>query len=232
MSSAEGDTATPADEGAAFPLIMVGFNRRFSPHTRRIRSLLAGRSEPLALTMTVNAGIIPADHWVQDPAHGGGRIIGEACHFIDLLVDCVGSPVTTVTAARMGAGVPVRDDKMAITLVFADGSVGTVNYFANGAKSYPKELLEIFSEGRVLRLENFRQLHGYGFRGFRRFSTWRQDKGHRAEFAAFVERLAQGGPPLIPLAQLVNVTLASFAAMVAAQELRTVVLGAEYPGLA
>jgi len=208
--------------------MMVGFNRRFSPHVAKMMTLLAGRSEPLCMSMTVNAGYIPPEHWIQDPARGGGRIIGEACHFMDLMVHLTGSCVKTIAATMVGAGVATRSDKMSILLGFEDGSVGTVNYFANGAKAYPKELLEVFSQGRVLRLENFRRLTGYAFSGFRRFRTLRQDKGHAAEFAAFVERVAAGGPPLIPLEQLVNVTLATFAAMTSGREARTIDLGREY----
>jgi predicted dehydrogenase/threonine dehydrogenase-like Zn-dependent dehydrogenase len=208
--------------------IMVGFNRRFSPHAVRMKQLLAGRGEPLAMTFTANAGAIPPEHWVHDPVRGGGRIIGEACHYIDLMVFLAGSRVRSVSAAMMGAGVAVKEDKMSITLSFEDGSIGTVNYFANGAKSYPKERMEVFSDGRVLYLDNFRRLEGHGFKGFKKLKTFRQDKGHAAEFAAFVERVAGGGPPLIPLDHLVNVTLASFAAMKAARGSRTVILGEEF----
>ena len=208
--------------------VMVGFNRRFSPHIVKMTKLLAERGEPLAMNMTVNAGIIPPEHWVHDLARGGGRIIGEGCHFIDLLAFLADSPVRSVAAHQMGSGTAVKEDKMSISLGFEDGSVGTVNYFANGSKSYPKEMLEVFSDGRVLRLDNFRRLVGYGFKGFRKFKTSRQDKGHAAEFAALVERVASGGQPLIPLDQLVNVTLASFAAMTAAAEHRTITLANEY----
>ena len=207
--------------------VMVGFNRRFSPHVKKMKSLLAGRGEPLCMNMTVNAGIIPPDHWVHDPARGGGRIIGEGCHFIDLLAFLAGSLVTSVAACKMGKGVAVREDKMSIVLGFADGSVGTVNYFGNGPKSYPKEMIEVFSDGRVLRMDNFRRLSGYGFSGFKKFKTSRQDKGHNAEFAAFVDRIVAGGEPLIPLDELVNVTQASFAAMTAASESRTILLDAK-----
>jgi predicted dehydrogenase len=196
--------------------VTVGFNRRFSPHGVRLKSLLTGRSEPLCMSMTVNAGMISAEHWTQDPDRGGGRIIGEACHFIDLMVFLTGSPVSRVAAMRVGEGPTVRDDKMTIALSFADGSVGSINYFANGSKSYPKETLEVFSDGRVLRLDNFRKLTGYGVKGFKRFGTWRQDKGHQTEIAAYIERLTSGGEPLIPFDELENVTLASFAAVEAA----------------
>lgn len=205
-------------------LLMVGFNRRFSPHVVRIRELLKGRSEPLCMALTVNAGFIPPEHWTQDPVRGGGRIIGEGCHFIDLLSHLAGSPVKTVSAMAIGGSGPIREDKMSIILSFADGSVGTLHYFANGSKSYPKETLEIFGDGRVIRMENFRITKRYGFKGFHTFRTWRQDKGHRAEIFEFVERVASGGPPLIPIEELSNVTRASFAAVESARTGKTVVI--------
>ncbi|MCD4754727.1 MAG: Gfo/Idh/MocA family oxidoreductase, partial [Deltaproteobacteria bacterium] len=211
-------------QNSKLPLLMVGYNRRFSPHTIKIKELLAGRAEPLCMNMTVNAGIIPQDHWIHDPEVGGGRIVGEGCHFIDLMVSLTGSMVQSVSACMAGEGFAVRTDKMSIVLGFADGSVGTVNYFANGSKSYPKEMLEVFSEGRVLRMENFRITLGYGFKGFKRFRTLRQDKGHNAEVAAFVERIAGGGEALIPFEQLANTTAASFAAVRSAREGRTIIL--------
>jgi len=202
---------TARDRDGAPLTVTVGFNRRFSPHTVRLKELLLGRSEPLCLAMTINAGMIPSDHWTQDPERGGGRIIGEACHFIDLLVHLTGSPVRHVAAVRVGEGPAVRDDKMSIQLGFADGSVGAISYFANGSKSYPKETLEVFSDGRVVRLDNFRVVTGYGVKGFKRYRTWRQDKGHAAELAEYVRRLEQGTLPLIPYDELENVTEASFA---------------------
>ena len=199
------------------PMVMVGFNRRFSPHTMKIRELLAGRTEPLTMSLTVNAGFIPPEHWMQDPERGGGRIIGEGCHFIDLLSYLAGSPVTSVFAMMVSGNGSIREDRMSILLSFADGSVGTVHYFANGAKSYPKESMEVFGDGRVIRMENFRVTTGFGFKGFRSFRTWRQDKGHRTEIAAFVERVSAGGAPLIPFEEIVNVTKASFAAVESAR---------------
>ncbi len=198
--------------------LLVGFNRRFSPHALKIKSLLAGRSQPLTMIMTVNAGLISPDHWTQDPAVGGGRIIGEACHWIDLLSFLASAPVIRVSAVAVGQwrGPGPADDKMSILLTFGDGSVGTVHYFANGHKSFPKEGLEVFSDGRILQLDNFRKLTGFGFRGFSRWKTSRVDKGHDAEIAAFVDGVTRGGPQLIPFDQLVNVTLASFAAVASA----------------
>ena len=205
-------------------LVMVGFNRRFSPHTVKIKQLLSSRSSPLCMNMTINAGQIPPEHWVQDPESGGGRIIGEACHFIDLLSHIADSPVKKVSATMVGDGPAVRDDKMSIVLGFADGSVGTVNYFSNGSKSYPKETLEVFSDGRVLKVENFRVTRGYGFARFKKFKTLHQDKGHKNEVVSFVDRINTGGEPLIPFDHLANVTLASFAAMASAKENQTIFL--------
>jgi predicted dehydrogenase len=208
--------------------VMVGFNRRFSPHIQKMREKLVGRSEPLAMNMTVNAGIIPPDVWVHDPIRGGGRIIGEGCHFIDLLSYLAGSKVKTVAAVQMSRGVAVKEDKMSIVLGFEDGSVGTVNYFANGEKSFPKEMLEVFCEGKVMKMDNFRVTTGYGVRGLKKFKTFRQNKGHAAEYAAFVSRVRDGGPEVIPMDEQINVTLASFAAMTSAVENRMIDLNAEY----
>ncbi len=197
--------------------LVVGFNRRFSPHSLAVRRALAGRSGPLCMSMTVNAGEIPHDHWIHDPARGGGRIVGEGCHFLDLLAWIADSPIATVSASVAGPDAP-REDHMAIALTFADGSVGAIQYFSNGAKAYAKETLEVFSDGRVLRLENFRRTRAFGTRGFRTLRTLRQDKGHAAEMTAFVDRVAAGGPPLMPFDRLRNVSLASFAAIRAARE--------------
>jgi predicted dehydrogenase len=122
----------------------------------------------------------------------------------------------------VGGNGALREDKMSILLSFADGSVGAVHYFANGAKSYPKETLEIFGSGRVIRMENFRTTKGFGFKGFNAFRTWRQDKGHRAEVAAFVNAVATGGPSPIPFDQLANVTKASFVAVESARTRQTI----------
>jgi predicted dehydrogenase/threonine dehydrogenase-like Zn-dependent dehydrogenase len=194
--------------------LLVGFNRRFAPLAVQMRTLLAVRSEPLSLIYTVNAGAIPANHWTQDLEVGGGRIIGEGCHFIDLLRNLVGYPIVDVTARSMGAdpGLAVREDKMSITLTFADGSLGTVHYFANGSRQYPKERIEVFSAGRILALDNFQRLRGYGWPGFKDKRLWRQDKGHGAEVAAFVERVRSGGAWLIPWEELEEVTQATFSA--------------------
>ncbi len=195
--------------------LLVGFNRRFAPLAAQLRQCLAVRSEPLSLIYTVNAGAIPANHWTQDPAVGGGRIIGEGCHFVDLLRFLVGHPITNVTARTLGQarGLAVREDKMTLTLNFADGSLGTIHYFANGSKQFPKERVEVFSAGRILTLDNFQRLRAYGWPGFTRRQLWRQDKGHASEVSAFVERVRHGGDWLIPWNELYEVTEATFCAV-------------------
>jgi predicted dehydrogenase/NADPH:quinone reductase-like Zn-dependent oxidoreductase len=205
-------------------IVMVGFNRRFSPHINKIKELLHGRLEPLCMNMTINAGFIPPDSWIQDPDRGGGRIIGEACHFIDLLSYLTDSPVEKVSAMNVNGNTSISSDKMSIILSFRDGSIGTINYFANGSKSYPKEMLEIFSEGRVIRMENYKITKGYGLRNFRKFRTLRQDKGHKSEIYSFINNIIKGGRPLIPFEQIVNVTNATFAAVESANTNQTIIL--------
>lgn len=182
------------------PQLMVGFNRRFAPHVQKMKTLLLAVSEPKSFIMTMNAGAIPADHWTQDTNVGGGRIIGEACHFIDLMRFLAGSPIISVQARCMGnaAGVTVTEDKASITLAFADGSFGTIMYLANGAASFPKERVEVFAAGRVLQLDNFRKLSGYGWPGFGKLNLWKQDKGQKACAAAFLQGVEQGVPAISP----------------------------------
>ncbi|MFO1431383.1 MAG: bi-domain-containing oxidoreductase [Candidatus Competibacteraceae bacterium] len=190
------------------PVLMVGFNRRFAPQIQQIKKLLAGVKEPKAFIMTVNAGSIPPDHWIQNPTVGGGRIIGEGCHFIDLLRFLAGAPITGFQATFIGAapGVAVRSDKVSLTLRFADGSFGTVHYLANGHKSFPKERLEVFCADRVLQLDNFRKLTGYGWPGFKKMNLWGQDKGQEACAAAFLTAIREGGPAPIPCEEIFEVS--------------------------
>ncbi len=192
------------------PLVMVGFNRRFSPHVQKIKQLLSTVSQPKSFIMTVNAGAIPADHWAQDKEVGGGRIIGEGCHFIDLLRYLADAEITSVQAMMIGEGVGVRDDKVTFTLGFANGSFGTVHYLANGNKSFPKERLEIFCADRVLQLDNFRKLTGYGWKGFDKMKLMRQDKGQKACAAAFVEAIEKGIESPISFSELIEVANVTF----------------------
>jgi predicted dehydrogenase len=193
--------------GGNEPLLMVGFNRRFAPHVVKMKGLLESVSEPKVFAMTVNAGAIPREHWTQDPDVGGGRIVGEACHFIDLMRFLAGSPISGFQAAAMGntGGEHVARDEASITLQFHDGSIGTILYLANGHKSFPKERMEVFTGGRILQLDNFRRLTGYGWQGFSQMRLMRQDKGQKACAAAFVRAIEQGGESPIPFGELLEV---------------------------
>ncbi|MGE0485922.1 MAG: bi-domain-containing oxidoreductase [Gammaproteobacteria bacterium] len=198
------DAVRDAYQAAGDRLVMVGFNRRFAPQVVELKRLLGQVTQPAAFVMTVNAGAIAADHWTQDPAVGGGRIVGEACHFVDLLRFLAGSPVSEVSAhALRKTGEPV--DSVSATLAFANGAIGTVHYLANGNKGFPKERLEVFAGGGVIVLDNFRDMQGYGWPGFRRMKIGRQDKGQRACVAAFVGALERGEVAPIPFDELLEV---------------------------
>jgi predicted dehydrogenase/threonine dehydrogenase-like Zn-dependent dehydrogenase len=190
------------------PLLMVGFNRRFAPQVVRMKALLAAVREPKNFIMTVNAGDIPAEHWTQDRSAGGGRVIGEGCHFIDLLRFLAAAPITGYQAAGLGnaAQGALCNDKVTITLTFADGSCGTVHYLANGHKSFPKERLEVFCGGRIVQLDNFRRMGGFGWPRFTNLNLWRQDKGNSACVAAFVKAVSDGLPSPIPFDELMDVS--------------------------
>ena len=182
--------------------VMVGFNRRFAPHVMQMKKLLASVKIPKTFVVTINAGNIPAEHWTQDPMTGGGRIIGEACHFIDLLRDLAGSPIVSFKAAAMDT--PTHDT-VSIMLTFADGSLGTILYLANGSKSFPKERIEVFAAGGILQLDNFRVLRTYGWKGGSTMRLWRQDKGQVACVQAFMDAVRSGKPAPIPRDQLIEV---------------------------
>ncbi len=190
------------------PILMVGFNRRFAPHVQCIKRLLDGARGPKSFVMTVNAGAIPADHWTQDREVGGGRIVGEACHFIDLLRFLVGTPITGSQRIAMDSS---TQDTVTLQLSFADGSIGTVHYFSNGSKAFPKERLEVFAAGRVLQLDNFRKLTGFGWPGFSKMNLWGQDKGQKACVQAFVDAIRGEGPVPIPFDEVIEVSRVSIA---------------------
>ena len=198
--------AKDGQDGA--PKIMVGFNRRFAPQVKKMKELLNGVSEPKSFIMTVNAGAIPADHWTQDADVGGGRIIGEACHFVDLLRYLAGSSIVGHSATFMdsNSGVAITSDKASFTLSFADGSFGTVHYLANGHKSFPKERLEVFAGGKILQLDNFRKLTGYGWNGFKKLNLRSQDKGQNACAKEFLDAVSNGTPSPISFEELVEVS--------------------------
>ena len=174
------------------PILMVGFNRRFSPHVLKIKELLKNINGPKFLVMTINAGYVPDDHWINDKKVGGGRIIGEVCHFIDLVIHIMGMPVIKWTRNS------IRDnqDNVSIILNFEDGSIGTINYFTNGSKSFPKEKLEVFCSGSVLYLNNFKSMRGYGWKDFKKLNLWHQDKGHSQSVQSFLKSLKNRNMPI------------------------------------
>ena len=191
--------------------LMVGFNRRFAPQIVRMKALLASVVEPKSFVMTVNAGAIPPNHWTQDKALGGGRIVGEACHFVDLLRHLAGAPLVAHSAVALGRhpALPITSDKATLTLQFADGSVGSIHYLSNGHKAFAKERLEVFCAGRVLQLDNFRKLAGWGWPGFRKMNLWRQDKGQHACVQAFVGAIRSGSALSVSAAELIEVSRTS-----------------------
>lgn len=190
--------------------VTVGFNRRFSPHIQKMKSLLG--SAPMNVIATMNAGAIPANVWVHDMLVGGGRIIGEACHFMDLITFLTGSRIKAVCMNAMGPNPQVNTDNASILLEYENGSTGVINYFSNGSKAYSKERVEVYSQERTLIMDNFRTTEGYGFKGFTKLKTG-LDKGHKAQFALLRERLKSGGPALIPFDEIINTTKASLAAI-------------------
>ncbi len=198
--------------GPSRPLLMVGFNRRFAPLAVRAKSFLQQADEPLALHYRVNAGFLPADHWLNDPLQGGGRLLGEVCHFVDFLSFLTGSvPVEVETRSLLNPG-RYSNDNIVCSLRFADGSQGTISYLANGDKSYSKERLEVFGGGSVAVLDDFRLLElvrGGKKRVFR--SLLRQDKGHRGEWNAFTTAIQTGVESPIRLQEIVSTMLAAFA---------------------
>jgi predicted dehydrogenase/threonine dehydrogenase-like Zn-dependent dehydrogenase len=188
-------------------LVMVGFNRRFAPLAREVSRHVAARSGPLVVNIMVNAGSIPRNHWTQDPAVGGGRIAGEACHFIDLARALVGHPIAhlEVTSAATRGG-ELIDDIATLVLRFADGSVASIAYLANGAKSFPKERIECFFDGRTLVIDNWRRLRRFNVQGPLFEFAKRPDKGHIAEIQAWLSAVRLGGPPPILADELFEVS--------------------------
>lgn len=199
--------------------LTVGFNRRFSPFAVKMKELLGEGAKNIVATM--NAGFIPPEVWVHDLQVGGGRIVGEACHFIDLCSYLAGSKVVSVCVNALGQNPQENTDNMSILLRYENGSNAVINYFANGSKTYPKEKVEVFFQEKVLTLDNWRVLKGYGFKGFSKLKSG-MDKGHKAEFALLKDRTQNGGEALIPFDSLVNTTKASFACITSLKENRWV----------
>lgn len=199
-----------AHNDGAGPQLMVGFNRRFAPQVQKMKKLLETVTEPKSFLMVMNAGPMSADHWTQDILVGGGRIIGEACHFIDLMRFLVGHPIVSVSARRMGdaPGIMVSEDKVSITLGFADGSFGTIMYLANGSLKFPKERIEVFVANRTLQIDNFRKMKGFGWPKFSNFNLYSQDKGQKICPSYFLSSI-RTGIPVISFNEIIEVARAT-----------------------
>jgi predicted dehydrogenase/threonine dehydrogenase-like Zn-dependent dehydrogenase len=193
------------------PHFMVGFNRRFAPMAVQLKSFFTPVSEPLALTCRINAGYLPPDHWVNDREQGGGRLLGEVCHFVDLLMFLNSAPLVEVEARTVGDSARYSGDNLMATLRFSNGSVGTISYLASGDRAFSKERIEVFGGGHAAVLEDFRRLDlAHNGRKETVRSRWRQDKGHRAEWAAFAESIQKAKEPPIPFEEIICSTLAIF----------------------
>jgi predicted dehydrogenase/threonine dehydrogenase-like Zn-dependent dehydrogenase len=198
--------------GTSSSLLTVGFNRRFAPLAKTLSSRLADRTEPLYAHYRINAGHIPLDHWTQDPAIGGGRLIGEGCHFIDFITFLVGAPPVSINAVALPDNGVYREDNLSMTFTFPEGSIGVVDYLANGDKSFPKERVEVFCGGQIAVLDDFRRLEMVK-NSRRQVLKSAQDKGWKNEWVAFASAIRGGSGPPIPYDQLFSVTKGSFAAV-------------------
>lgn len=191
--------------------LTIGFNRRFSPFIIDAKNQLGSSDVPINIIATMNAGFIPQDAWVHDMEVGGGRIIGEACHLIDLITSLTNSLVVSVVMNAMGDNPSENTDNSSILLKYKNGSTGVINYFSNGSKAYSKERVEIYSQNRTIVIDNFRKSYYYGFKSSGLSKT--QDKGHHEQFRLFVERLQNGGDPIIPYNEIMNTSKAAIAAV-------------------
>jgi predicted dehydrogenase/threonine dehydrogenase-like Zn-dependent dehydrogenase len=192
--------------------VSVGFNRRFAPLAIQMKRALGSGNTPMNIIATVNAGYIPKNVWVHDLEVGGGRILGEACHFIDLISFLAGSKVKAVCMSSMGVNPEENTDNATILLKYENGTNGVINYFANGSKAYSKERVEVYHQERTLIMDNWRKLKGFGFKNFTSASS-SQDKGHQNQFNLLIESVQKGGTAIIPMNELLNTTKASFAAI-------------------
>lgn len=192
--------------------LSVGFNRRFAPIAKKMKKLLGNDNSPMNIVATMNAGYIPSDVWVHDMEIGGGRIIGEACHYIDLCTYLAGSNVKAVCMNAMGLNPKENTDNASILLKYENGTNATINYFSNGSKAYSKERVEVYSQERTMIMDNWRKLKTYGFKNGKNIST-KQDKGHFNQFNALIEQQRKGGNPIISFDEIVNTSKASIAAI-------------------
>lgn len=185
-------------------ILLLGFNRRFAPLISKLKLYLDSEPTRKSFIYTINSGHIPPSHWLQDPAIGGGRLIGEACHFVDLLRYLASSPISDIQLSSLSSSTPSADT-FSINIRFASGSIGTVHYFSNGSKSFPKERLDVFSSGHIYQLDNFRTLRAFGVNGFKNKKLLHQDKGHELCVKAFLRSIQSGGPSPIPFSEITEV---------------------------
>ncbi|MBC7343723.1 MAG: Gfo/Idh/MocA family oxidoreductase [Clostridia bacterium] len=208
---------------AADRFVMVGFDRRFAPLVAEAKKAFAGHSGPLSMIYRVNAGAIPPDHWTQDPEEGGGRVIGEVCHFIDLLQFLCGAKPFEVYAVAAGSGESGKpEDNLSVTIEFEDGSIGTIAYFSTGDKAIPKEYIEVYGEGKTFIIEDFRRAVFASGGNVRTFRGHGQDKGQKAELQAFVDAVLGRRPVPIPFDELIYTTLTTFRVLDSIRERRPV----------
>jgi len=197
--------------------VTVGFNRRFAPLAKKMKKVLGSSNTPINIIATMNAGFIPKNVWIHDMEIGGGRIIGEACHYIDLCTYLSGSKVVSVCMNAMGENPEENTDNASILLKYKNGTNAVINYFANGSKGYSKERLEVYSQERTLVMDNWRRLKGYGFNGLSNAKS-AQNKGHFNQFQELLSQQENGGEAIIPFDEIVNTTRASFAAIESLKE--------------
>jgi predicted dehydrogenase/threonine dehydrogenase-like Zn-dependent dehydrogenase len=187
--------------------VMVGFNRRFAPHSITMRKLLATTNAPKCVVVTVNAGAIQRDHWTLDVESSGGRLVGEGCHFIDLARFLVGEAIVQARWSKTGP------DIATLQIRFADSSQASVHYFSNGNRGYPKERVQVFVEGKILELDNWQRLRGYGWKGFEKLNLWRQDKGNAACVSSWLAAVRNNTEYPIPFAEIMEVSRWTLLAM-------------------
>ena len=193
-------------------ILSVGFNRRFSPHLIKVKQSIGESAGAVNIIANMNAGFIPKDHWVHDLEQGGGRIIGEACHLMDVCVYLTGSLIESVCMNDLGKQTDLATDNVSILLKFQNGSNAVINYFSNGSKKYSKERVEVYSQERTWIVNNYQKTEAFGVKGFKTLKT-KLDKGHKAQFHELIHRTQNSGAPLIPINEIINVTKASFAAI-------------------
>jgi predicted dehydrogenase/threonine dehydrogenase-like Zn-dependent dehydrogenase len=213
----EGNPSSP-------PFLMAGFNRRFAPAICWVKEFFAGQTEPLSLHYRINAGFLPAQHWLHDPEMGGGRFVGEACHFVDLLLYLAGSEIVEIYGLELPSNGQYHQENVAVQLQFANGSVAVLQYLSTGDKTLGKERLEILGGGATAIVDDFRRTTLSRDGRTRHLPRWgeQQDKGHRAEIARFLQAVEQGGPPPIPFQELVLSTLVTFKILESVQSGRPV----------